>query len=115
MACSVRLCGRFADSQQSRFQSSKRSNMGSAVTEGVRIMIFTNSVFKLLNVQIRTVSNCKGVYLLIDRNGIFRPRNVQIIAVPSRKTVDLLMFTNSGLMVRNVEIRQCCPAMKFIF
>ncbi len=30
------LCGRFADSQISRFQASKRSNMGSAVLEGCR-------------------------------------------------------------------------------
>ncbi len=35
MACSVRLCGRFADSHESRFQASKRSNMISTVLEGV--------------------------------------------------------------------------------
>ena len=34
MCCSSLLCGRFADSLESRFQASKRSNMGSAVLEG---------------------------------------------------------------------------------
>ncbi len=33
MDCSALLCGRFADSQESRFQVSKRSNMGCAVLE----------------------------------------------------------------------------------
>ena len=34
MGCSSLLCCLFADSQESRFQASKRSNMGSAVLEG---------------------------------------------------------------------------------
>ncbi len=33
MGCSDLLCGRLADSQESRFQASKRSNMGSNVLE----------------------------------------------------------------------------------
>ena len=34
--CSALLCGQFSDSQKSRFQASKRTNMGSAVLEGGR-------------------------------------------------------------------------------
>ncbi len=34
MDCSALLCCRFADSQESRFQGSKRSNISSAVLEG---------------------------------------------------------------------------------
>ena len=34
MSCSPLLYGRFADSQESRFQASKRSNMGNAVLDG---------------------------------------------------------------------------------
>ena len=60
MGCSALLCGRFADSQESRFQASKRTNMGSALLEVVVLLIFTNSVFKLQNVQIWNVSKCKG-------------------------------------------------------
>ena len=47
------------------------------------MLIFMNSFFKLQNVEIWTVSNCKGVYLLIVRNGIFRLLNVEILAVLS--------------------------------
>ena len=36
MGCSALLCGRFADSQESLFQASKRSNMSSAVQDGGR-------------------------------------------------------------------------------
>ena len=36
MCCSAVLCGRFADSQESRFQTSKLSNMCSAVLESGR-------------------------------------------------------------------------------
>ena len=36
MGCSALLCAQFADSQESRFQASKHSNMRSAVLEGGR-------------------------------------------------------------------------------
>ena len=65
MRCSALLCGRFDDHQDSRFQVTKRSNMGSAVLLGGRSADFTNYVFKLQNFQIWTVSKCKRVYLLI--------------------------------------------------
>ena len=70
MGCSSLLCGRFADSQESRFQASKRSNIGVLFWKGVVLLIFRNSVFMLQNVQICTVSKCNVVYLLIVVNGI---------------------------------------------
>ena len=70
MGFSTLLCGRFDDSQESRFQAKKRSNMGSAVLQGGRSADYPNYVFKLQNVQIWTVSNRKSVYLLIVMSGI---------------------------------------------
>ena len=72
VGCSAQLFFRFADTQESRFQASKRSNMCSALLHGGGSADFPNYVYKLQNVQIWTVSNCKGVYLLIVRNAIFR-------------------------------------------
>ena len=111
MSCFALLCVRFDDSQESRFQASKRSNMGSAVLEVGRLLIFTNSVFKEQNVQIWTVSMCKGFNLVIVRNGNFRSRDVRIIAVQSCKVVDLLVLVNGSFRVRNVEI---CTVMASI-
>ena len=45
MGCSALQCGRFADSQKSRFQAPKRSNMGSAVLQGGPSANFPNSRF----------------------------------------------------------------------
>ena len=45
MGCSALLCCRFDVSQESCFQASKRSNMGSAVLKGGRSADFPNSVF----------------------------------------------------------------------
>ena len=70
MGCSSLLCGRFADSQESRFQDSKRSNMGSALWKEDVLLIFRNSVFMLQSVQICTVSKCNGVYLMLVINSI---------------------------------------------
>ena len=82
MGFSALLCGRFADSQESRFQASKRSNICSAVLEVSRFADFHELFFKLQNVQIWNVLNCKGVYWPIVRNVIFRLQNVQIKTVP---------------------------------
>ena len=101
---SAQLYGRFSDSQESRFQVSKRSNTCSAVLKLVVLLIFTNSVLKLQNFQMWAVWTCKCVYLLIVRSGNFRCRNVQIIGVQSSRRVDLLMFTNSDFRVRNIDI-----------
>ncbi len=104
MRCFALLCGRFAVSQETRFQASKCSNIVSAVLEVGRSSDIHEFCFQAVKVQIWTVSNCKRSNLLIVRNGIFRSLNVQIIAVQSCKRVDLLMFTNSGFRLRHVEI-----------
>ncbi len=70
------LCGRFADSQESHFQTSKRSYIGYVVLESNRSDDIHENTFKLQKVQMWTVSNCKCVYLMIFTNGIFRSRNV---------------------------------------
>ena len=75
MGCSSLLCGRFADSQESRLQASKRSNMGVLFWKEVVLLIFRNSVFMLQNVQICNVSKCNGVYLLIIINGILAAKS----------------------------------------
>ena len=59
MGCSALLCVRFDDYQESHFQATKRSNIGSAVQLGCRSADFPNYVFKLQNVQIWTVTDCK--------------------------------------------------------
>ena len=103
MGCSALLCVRFDDYQESHFQATKRSNIGSAVQLGCRSADFPNYVFKLQNVQIWTVSKCKRVYLLIvsmafsvskrsDKSSTFLKRD------------DLLMLRYSVFTLRNVEI-----------
>ena len=57
----------FDDYQDSRFQVTKRSNMGSAVLLGGRSTVFPNYVFKLQNFQFCNESKCKRVYLIIVR------------------------------------------------
>ena len=80
----------------------------------VVLLIFTNSVLKLQNVLIRTVSNFKGVYLLIVRYGIYRLQNVQIRTVPSYKRDDLLILMDAFSRCETLKYGQCFPAMKLI-
>ncbi len=108
MGCAALLCGRFddvlemdylgcekfkfgqsrqertsiADSQESRFQSSKRSVIVLVSGPSADIQEFC---FQAAKCQTLTVPNCKGVNLLIVRKGISTLRNVQISAVPSCK------------------------------
>ena len=103
MSCSALLCVRFVDSQESRFQATKRSNMGSAVLIGGRSADFTNYVFKLQNVQIWTVSKCKRVYLLIVRMA-FSVSKRSDKSNTFLKRDDLLMLRYRVFTVRNVEI-----------
>ena len=85
IGCSALLCGRFDDSQESRFQASKRSNICSAVLQGGRPADFPKSVLKLQYVHIWTVSNCKGGLFYDSQEWHFQVRNVQIRAAPSSK------------------------------
>ena len=95
---------RFAESQGSRLQVSKRSNMYSAGLEGGRSAHIHELCFHATERLDIDCIELQGVYLLIVRNGIFMLRNVQIRAVPSCKRVDLFMLRNSVFTVRNVEI-----------
>ena len=69
---------RFADSKESLFQASKLFNICSPVQVSGRFADIQEFFFKLQNIQIINVSNCKKVYFLIVRNGIFRLRNDEI-------------------------------------
>ena len=102
MGCSTLLCCRFDVSQESCFHASKRSNMGSAVLHGVRSADFPNYVFKLQNVQIWTASKCKGDYLLVVRTE-FSGSKLSDKSSNILKRNDLLMLRNSVFTVRNVE------------
>ena len=101
MGCSALLCCRFDVSQESRFQASKRSNMSSAVLQGDPSADFPNYYFKLQNVQIWTVSKCKGDYLLIYRMTFSGSKHSEMRS-NILKRVDLLMLRNSVFTVRYV-------------
>ena len=103
MSCFALLCGRFDDSQESRFQVTKRSNMGSAVLLGGRSTVFPNYVFKLINVQIWTVVKWKRVYLLIVRNAFSGSKRSDKSSNFLQKE-DLLMVRCSVFTLRNFEI-----------
>ena len=76
MGCSALLIGRFADSQESRFQASKRTNMGSAVLEGGRPANIHEFCFQVAKRSDMDCVQVQVAYLLKVRNGIFRLRNV---------------------------------------
>ena len=90
-------------SQGSRFQASKRSNMGSAVLLGGPSADFPNYYFKLQNVQIWTVSKCNGDYLLIVRMTFSGSKHSEMRSNILKRD-DLLMLRNSVFTVRNVEL-----------
>ncbi len=73
---------RFADSQESRFQASKRST--NVLVNGP-FAVIQGFCFQAANFRTWSVPNCKFVNLLIVRNGIFILQNVQIKALPSCK------------------------------
>ena len=70
---------------------------------GVYMLTVINSIFSLLNVQIRAVPSCKSVDLLVLKNSVFTMRNVEIWAVTSSNEVHLLMLRNRVFRLRNVE------------
>ena len=81
MSCFALLCTRYAGSEESRFQASKRSNMGSAVLEAGRSADIHEFPFQPAKRSDMEVKTCKGIYMLIVRNGIYRLRKVQISMV----------------------------------
>ncbi len=103
MSCSAQLCVRFDDSQESGFQATKSSNMGSAVLQGGSFSDFPNYVFKLQNFQIWTVSKCKWFYLLIVRMAFSRSKRSDKSSTFLKRD-DLLMLRYNVSTVRNVDI-----------
>ena len=83
MCCAALLCGRFGDIQELRFKPEKRSDMDSAELQGDLFPDCQEWYFQAAKVQIRAVPSCKWVDLLIRRNRVFRVRNVEIWAVLS--------------------------------
>ncbi len=71
MGCSALLCGRFYDSKESRFQASKRSNMGSAVLQAGRSADIHKFCFQGAKRADMVSGVMKGIYLLIFTDGIF--------------------------------------------
>ncbi len=71
MGCFALLCGRFDDAQESRFQTSKRSNMGSAVLQGGRSADIHEFCFQAAKRADMVSCEMKGIYLLIVTNGFF--------------------------------------------
>ena len=57
--CSAPLCGRFYDSQESRFQASKRSNMGSADIQELCFQGAKRSDTDSVDVQGVQFANCQ--------------------------------------------------------
>ena len=76
MGCSALLYGRFADSQESRFQASKRTIMSSAVLEDGRRANIHEFCFPAAKLSDMDCVQVQVAYLLKVRNGIFRLRNV---------------------------------------
>ncbi len=126
----------FADAQKSSFQAANHSDMGNAVMKGLRfadtqelcfeawklcimlvqpfyvvnLLILTNRVFRLRNVQIWVVLSWKVVVRLIFTNSVFKLQNFQIWNVYNYKWVYLLIVRNGIFRSRNVRLLQYHPA-----
>ena len=97
--CETFVCGssvmkglRFADSQESRFLASNRSNMGSTVLLGGRSANIQEFCFQAAKRSDMVCAELQGGLFADCQYGIFRLRYVRIRAVPSCKRVDLLML-----------------------
>ena len=95
MGCSALLFGQFAVSQESRFQASKRSNMGSAVLVGGRSSDIQEFCFQAAKCSYMNCAELQGGLFADCQEWHFQASNVQVRAVPSCKRVDLLMLMNS--------------------
>ena len=77
--CSAVMKGlRFTDTQESCFEAWKRSHMGYSALLCGDLLILKNRVFSLRNVQIWEVLFWKVVVLLIFSNFVSKLQNVQI-------------------------------------
>ena len=102
MSCSALLCVRFDDSQESRFQVTKRSNMCSAVLLGGRSANIHEFCFQAAK---RSDMDCVEV-----QEGLFADRMAFSVSKRSDKSStflkrdNLLMLRYRVFTVRNVEI-----------
>ena len=114
MGCSALLCCRFDVSQESCFQASKRSNMGSSVLQGGRSANIHEFCFQAAKrADMDCVEQQRNLFADCPE-WHFRSRNVQIIAVSSYQRVDLLIFTNIVSGCETLKYVQFSPAMSFI-
>ena len=95
MGCFALLCSRFDGSQESRFQASKRSNIGSAVLESGRCADIHEFCFQAAKRSDMVCVQLQWVLFADCPEWHFRSRNVQIITVPFFKRVDFLMLKKS--------------------
>ena len=103
MSCSALLCGRFADSQESRFQASKRSNMSSAVLEGVHsadIHEFCIQATKRSDMDCVELQGC----LFADRQEWrFQAKNLSEMCSAVPQLRNMLMLGNRVFKLRIVQ------------
>ena len=129
MGTSFLQVGRFATSQESRFQGAKGCNIGRVYSKKVDFLIsgishtgcetFWNrqsspargifadtqeSRFNVKNGQIWAVSIWKYFDLQMLRKRVFRLWNVKICVLQSCNVVEFLLLRNRGFRVRNIEI-----------
>ena len=69
--------GSNTNAQESHFQAEDLSGMGSAVLQGVDLLLLRNRVLRLRSFHIWAVPSYIGVNLLMLRNGLFRATNVR--------------------------------------
>ena len=67
MGSAVVQVGRFAESQESRFQAAERSDMSRTIVQGGHLLMIRNRIISLPNVQICVVPSCRGEELLNRR------------------------------------------------
>ena len=94
----------FADCQEWHFQVSIRSGNCNTICKSVDLLKFTNSGFRVRNVEICAVLSSNEIDLLMLWNRVFRVRIVQILSMPSLKFFDLLILRNRVLRLVNVHI-----------
>ncbi len=97
MGCSALLCGRFDDSQESRFQASKRSNMGSCVLESGRCADIHEFCFQAAKRSDLVCVEQQWGLFADCQEWHFRSPNCQIIATPSCKYLMILGMAFAGL------------------
>ena len=104
----------FANAQETRIRFEKRSNMGNAVMKELQFDDAHEPRFQASNLSdtLSVIVHCfRFPYVW---NFVFKLRNVQIRTVPSSKSVDLLMIRNRVNRVRTFRYMKGLPAIRLI-